>query len=85
MSDAAPPIELPPCELSRLEDINELIGNCLSSQMRKDKLALALESEGYIKKLLNLFHTCEDLENIEGLHHLYDIFKNIFLRCFAFS
>lgn len=79
MSDAAPPIELPPCELSRLEDINELIGNYLSSPMRKDKLALALESEGYIKKLLNLFHTCEDLENIEGLHHLYDIFKNIFL------
>lgn len=22
---------------------------------------------------------CEDLENYEGLHHLYDIFKNIFL------
>ncbi|XP_011312655.1 serine/threonine-protein phosphatase 4 regulatory subunit 3 [Fopius arisanus] len=79
MSDSAPPIELPPCELSRLEDINELIGNCLSTPVRKEKLAMALESEGYIKKLLNLFHTCEDLENIEGLHHLYDIFKNIFL------
>ncbi|XP_033226911.1 serine/threonine-protein phosphatase 4 regulatory subunit 3 isoform X2 [Belonocnema kinseyi] len=79
MSDSAPPIELPPCELGRLEDINELIGNCLPSPVRKEKLAMALESEGYIKKLLNLFHTCEDLENIEGLHHLYDIFKNIFL------
>ncbi|CAD6240909.1 GSCOCG00008994001-RA-CDS [Cotesia congregata] len=79
MSDSAPPIELPPCELSRLEDINELIGNCLSTPVRKEKLAMAIESEGYIKKLLNLFHTCEDLENIEGLHHLYDIFKNIFL------
>ncbi|XP_063985531.1 serine/threonine-protein phosphatase 4 regulatory subunit 3 [Diachasmimorpha longicaudata] len=79
MSDSAPPIELPPCELSRLEDINELIGNCLSTPVRKEKLAMALESEGYIKKLLNLFHTCEDIENIEGLHHLYDIFKNIFL------
>lgn len=22
---------------------------------------------------------CEDLENTEGLHHLYEIFKNIFL------
>ena len=33
----------------------------------------------YIKKLLNLFHMCEDLENMEGLHHLYDIFKNVFL------
>lgn len=24
MSDSAPPIELPPCELSRLEEINEV-------------------------------------------------------------
>lgn len=22
---------------------------------------------------------CEDLDNMEGLHHLYDIFKNVFL------
>ncbi|KAK9508389.1 hypothetical protein O3M35_005964 [Rhynocoris fuscipes] len=79
MSDTAPPIELPPCELSRLEEINELIGSCLTSPMRKEKLATAIESEGYIRKLLNLFHMCEDLENIEGLHYLYDIFKNIFL------
>lgn len=33
MSDSAPPIELPPCELSRLEEINEvcftnLVVNC---------------------------------------------------------
>lgn len=79
MSDTAPPIELPPCELSRLEEINELIGSCLTSPVRKEKLATALETEGYIKKLLNLFHMCEDLENIEGLHFLYEIFKNIFL------
>lgn len=79
MSDTAPPIELPPCELSRLEEINELIGSCLTSPVRKEKLATILESEGYIKKLLNLFHMCEDLENIDGLHFLYEIFKNIFL------
>lgn len=79
MSDSAPPIELPSCELSRLEDISELISNCLSSPMRKEKLAAAIESEGYIRKLVNLFHMCEDLESMEGLHHLYDIFKNIFL------
>ena len=35
--------------------------------------------EGYIRKLLNLFHICEDLENIEGLNHLFEVFKNIFL------
>lgn len=79
MSDSAPPIELPPCELSRLEEINELMGSCLTSPMRKEKLAVAIENEGYIRKLLNLFHMCEDLENTEGLHYLYEIFKNIFL------
>lgn len=79
MSDSTPPIELPPCELSRLEDISEMINNCFSTPMRKDKLAAAIESEGYIRKLINVFHMCEDLENIEGLHLLYDIFKNIFL------
>ncbi|BET01487.1 unnamed protein product [Nesidiocoris tenuis] len=79
MSDTAPPIELPPCELSRLEEISELIANCLTLPARKEKLATALETEGYIKKLLDLFHTCEDLDNIEGLHLLYEIFKNMFL------
>ncbi|XP_052869118.1 serine/threonine-protein phosphatase 4 regulatory subunit 3 [Anopheles cruzii] len=79
MPDSAPPIELPPCELSRLEDISEVIASGLTSPMRKDKLAQAVESENYIKKLLNLFHICEDLENQEGLHYLYEIFKNVFL------
>lgn len=79
MSDSAPPIELPPCELGRLEDISETIANGLSTPVRKEKLAIALESDNYIKKLLGLFHMCEDLENTEGLHHLYEIFKNLFL------
>jgi hypothetical protein len=32
-----------------------------------------------MQKLLNMFHMCEDLENLEGLHNLYEIFRNIFL------
>ncbi|UYV82747.1 SMEK2 [Cordylochernes scorpioides] len=79
MSDTAPPIELPPCEVARLEEISELITSCLPSTARREKLAIALESEGYIKKLLDVFRMCEDLENREGLGYLYDIFKNIFL------
>lgn len=79
MNDPGNPVELPLCELSRLEEINEVIGSCLTSVNRKEKLAVLLENEGYIKKLLNLFHMCEDLENAQGLHHLYEIFKNIFL------
>ncbi|ERL91757.1 hypothetical protein D910_09083 [Dendroctonus ponderosae] len=79
MPDSAPPIELPPCEFNRLEQISDLISNCLTTPMKKEKLAAAIESDGYIRKLVNVFHMCEDLESTERLYHLYDIFKNIFL------
>lgn len=79
LSDTQPPIELPAAELARLEEISELVSSCLSSPLRREKLAVAIENDNYIKKLLNIFHICEDLENLEGLHHLYEIFRNIFL------
>lgn len=47
--------------------------------MKKEKLTEAIENDCYIKKLINLFHICEDLNNIEGLHYLFDIFRNLIL------
>uniref|UniRef100_A0A3Q4N3K8 Serine/threonine-protein phosphatase 4 regulatory subunit 3 n=1 Tax=Neolamprologus brichardi TaxID=32507 RepID=A0A3Q4N3K8_NEOBR len=76
---SSPGLELPPCELNRLEDLAELVASSLPSPLRREKLALAVENEGYIRKLLELFRVCEDLENREGLHHLYEIMKGIFL------
>ncbi|XP_040919729.1 serine/threonine-protein phosphatase 4 regulatory subunit 3 isoform X2 [Toxotes jaculatrix] len=76
---SSPGLELPPCELNRLEDLAELVASSLPSPLRREKLALAVENEGYIRKLLELFRLCEDLENREGLHHLYEIIKGIFL------
>ncbi len=76
--EAGPPIELPPCELSKLDEISEMFSSVLPSPVKREKLAVVIEAEGYIKKLVDLFHICEDLENIDGLHHLYDIFKSIF-------
>lgn len=76
---SSPGLELPPCELNRLEDLAELVASSLPSPLRREKLALAVENEGYIRKLLELFRVCEDLENREGLHHLYEIVKGIFL------
>uniref|UniRef100_A0A6I8SFN6 Serine/threonine-protein phosphatase 4 regulatory subunit 3 n=2 Tax=Xenopus TaxID=8353 RepID=A0A6I8SFN6_XENTR len=70
-------IDLPTCELSKLEEIADLVTSVLSSPIRREKLALALENEGYIKKLLQLFQTCENLDNTEGLHHLYEIIRGI--------
>uniref|UniRef100_A0A8C6VJP2 Serine/threonine-protein phosphatase 4 regulatory subunit 3B n=1 Tax=Naja naja TaxID=35670 RepID=A0A8C6VJP2_NAJNA len=70
-------IDLPTCELNKLEEIADLVTSVLSSPIRREKLALALENEGYIKKLLQLFQLCENLENNEGLHHLYEIIRGI--------
>ena len=76
---SSPGLELPPCELNRLEDLAEMVASSLPSPLRREKLALAVENEGYIRKILELFRVCEDLENREGLHHLYEIIKGIFL------
>lgn len=40
---------------------------------------MAIEHDGYVKKLIDLFHMCEDLENTEGLHTLFEIFKSLFM------
>ncbi|KAM9315386.1 serine/threonine-protein phosphatase 4 regulatory subunit 3B [Gastrophryne carolinensis] len=77
MPETSSLIDLPTCELGKLEEIADLITSVLSSPIRREKLALALENEGYIKKLLQLFQTCENLENTEGLHHLYEIIRGI--------
>uniref|UniRef100_A0A4W3GQJ7 Protein phosphatase 4 regulatory subunit 3C n=1 Tax=Callorhinchus milii TaxID=7868 RepID=A0A4W3GQJ7_CALMI len=77
MPETTHTVDLPPCELNKLEEIADLVTSVLSSPIRREKLALALENESYIKKLLQLFQVCEDLENTEGLHHLYEIIRGI--------
>ena len=41
-NDPAPPIELPPAEIARLEEIAELVSSCLPSPLRREKLAVAI-------------------------------------------
>ncbi|XP_044090687.1 serine/threonine-protein phosphatase 4 regulatory subunit 3B-like [Neovison vison] len=69
--------DLPNCELCKLEEIADFITAVLASPIRKERLALILENDDYIKNLLQLFHTCEDLGNTAGLHHLHTIIKSI--------
>lgn len=73
------PIELPAAELGRLQEICEVFQSAMQVAMSRDKLAMEIENEGYIKQLTRLFHMCEDLQDTDGLHQLYDIFRNIFL------
>ncbi|XP_004390999.1 serine/threonine-protein phosphatase 4 regulatory subunit 3B-like [Trichechus manatus latirostris] len=70
-------VRLPNCELNKLKQIADIVNSVLPSPIRSERLALILESEGYIKKLLRLFHTCETLGNTKGLHHLHAIIKGI--------
>lgn len=79
LPEAATPIELPPCEISKLEEITELFCSALQSPIKREKLAIAIEKENYIRKLIELFCICEDLENTESLHYLYEIMKNTIL------
>ncbi|XP_057315751.1 serine/threonine-protein phosphatase 4 regulatory subunit 3-B-like [Hydractinia symbiolongicarpus] len=79
VQDLSVPIELPPCDLSKLDEISELFYNALASPVGREKLAMAIEHDGYVKKLIDLFHMCEDLENTEGLHTLFEIFKSLFM------
>ncbi|CAG2109627.1 unnamed protein product [Medioppia subpectinata] len=72
-------VELPLCESDRLDEINELMVTCLPYPIKREKLAIALETESYIKKLLALFRALEEQKSVRSLHKLYDIFKNIFL------
>lgn len=62
-SSSLPPVELPPCEASRLEELCELLQSCLPSPMRRDKLATALEEQDYVRRLLALFRSCEQLDD----------------------
>ncbi|XP_028636148.1 protein PPP4R3C-like [Grammomys surdaster] len=69
--------EMSSCEINTLENIAELFPFVFEMPRQKEKLALVLENEGYIKKLLQLFNTCEKLKNMEGLYYLHNIVKGI--------
>ncbi|XP_004063986.1 protein PPP4R3C [Gorilla gorilla gorilla] len=78
MSVISNTVLLPDCELNTLDQIADIVTSVLSSPITdRERLAEILKNEAYIPKLLQLFHTCENLENTEGLHHLYEIIKGI--------
>ncbi len=72
-------MELPPCELSRLEEFYSLIDMALSNKNLGDVLSDGIEKENYITKLLDIFHVCEDLENTDGLKVLHKIITGLLL------
>ncbi|CAI5979647.1 unnamed protein product [Closterium sp. NIES-65] len=69
--------ELPAVELRNLPVIAKMLTDV--PLFHKDRIASLVLREGYVPKLLDLFRQCEDLENLDGLHHLYRIAKGLVL------
>ncbi|CAH6784740.1 protein PPP4R3C [Phodopus roborovskii] len=69
--------EMQTCENSTLEHIADLFNFVEESPCYKERLALLLENEDYIKKLLQIFHICENQKNMEGLYYLYIIVRGM--------
>ncbi|XP_054436992.1 serine/threonine-protein phosphatase 4 regulatory subunit 3-A-like [Pteronotus mesoamericanus] len=70
---------LPKCELGELKQISSFVVSAFSSPDNKRKVILKLENENYIKKILRLLNSCENLGYTEGLYHLHTITKGILL------
>jgi protein phosphatase 4 regulatory subunit 3 len=72
-------LNLPSVDLSHLREICDLFSpDKVRDASRRDSLARAIESNNYMRKLIDLFHICEDLENVDSLHHFYEIIRSIF-------
>ncbi|XP_049988717.1 protein PPP4R3C-like [Alexandromys fortis] len=69
--------QLPKCELGKLDNIAGLFNIVKESPCLKERLARLLESEDYIKKLLEMFRTCEEQQNMGSLQILHVIIKGI--------
>ncbi|VDP83618.1 unnamed protein product [Echinostoma caproni] len=73
------PLALPPCELSHLEETSFMISQAITSPQKRERLVVLLESTNYLNQLMDLFHKAEDLKDMDSLHHLYEIMRQLIL------
>ncbi|XP_054977031.1 protein PPP4R3C [Sorex araneus] len=70
-------VHLSASAIQKLKQIASLFKLVLSWPLCKQRLALFLEDEGYIQKILQLFQICESRRDIEALRHLHGVIKGI--------
>ncbi|KAK3281899.1 hypothetical protein CYMTET_10332 [Cymbomonas tetramitiformis] len=70
-------VDLPAPEMGNLPEIVKMLE--VTSPFARDKVASCLMKKGYIRKLLDLFRTCEDLEDAEGLIMTYKIVRGMIM------
>ena len=72
-------VDLPPCTVDNLPSINELLTKYANPVVKKDSVIAAIEAGDYVRKILELFQSCEKESDITSLQNLYNISKNLFL------
>ena len=72
----AAPAKLPEPTLSELSNITKVLNECSPFQ-RESIASMILSTPDYLKRLLSIFTTCEDLEDEEGLHEMYRCVKGM--------
>ncbi|KAF6767780.1 hypothetical protein AHF37_06055 [Paragonimus kellicotti] len=73
------PLPLPPCEFGHLEETADMISQAVASPQKRERLVALLESTNYLNQLIDVFHKAEDLKDLESLHHLYEIIRQLIL------
>ncbi|EEH55088.1 uncharacterized protein MICPUCDRAFT_19362 [Micromonas pusilla CCMP1545] len=71
------PSELPPAELGTMSELVKIVVDC--SPFAREKIASLVLQNGYLRKLLDLFKTCEDLDDQDGLHMMYRLVRGLVL------
>ncbi|KAK9823072.1 hypothetical protein WJX81_007297 [Elliptochloris bilobata] len=69
----AKPVELPEPEMGNLAELARMLGEL--SLYQRDRVAGRMLRNGYVRRLLDLFRACEDLEDSESLRHLHAILR----------
>lgn len=73
-------LTLPTPSLNTLDEIYNVINSVLMmSVSQKESLAQDILKDDYLQKLLDTFEILEDVEKLEGLHTVFNIFKSLFM------
>jgi protein phosphatase-4 regulatory subunit 3 len=70
--------DLPPADLEGLPKLLQLVAD-VNTLSRKDSILSVMQRDGYLKKLLSLFHQAEETRNLGALHNLFQIIKCLVL------
>eukprot|EP00882_Tetradesmus_deserticola_P028001 GHRQ01031162.1.p1 GENE.GHRQ01031162.1~~GHRQ01031162.1.p1 ORF type:complete len:462 (+),score=128.54 GHRQ01031162.1:435-1820(+) len=70
-------VELPAAETANLEEIAKVLAHV--PPMQRERVAQLLMTPNYLRKLLDIFRQCEDLEDTPSLHHMFRLMRSIIM------